>query len=472
MSYYYPYSYLIKQAESYETLPINTTHCKFDSSKDGRDCFELHNHEALELNAVIRGKLCMTLDGKKYVLSGGEVLLANPYALHSGKWAEDCSEGDYMTLILHLPKLLTFSRSPLEKALGEHIQDLSLPVIFSPQHRSQIGYSMNVSLLRELQGAHPEYADALSDIIEFWKKESTFVKIRNSAPEEIRNYLFPDEYVGLDEEGYMRKTAPGRPCGAGFISGSFDTRVSGLMPDFCKLIRLGLPGLRAEISDAGQKKPDAEDFYIAADKAVDLLEACCLAYREQAISLGLSECANILSNITKHPPQTLREGIQLIIIYATVVHLENYGRLDTALGPLLADDISAGRLDEESATALICEFWKLFEKLGSVYECRILIGGAGREAEAAADKFALLAMEATRRRHAVVPVLTLRWTEKQNPALLEKALELISDGCIYPTLYNDDALIPGVMEGMHVPYERAVRYAPLDAERLCFVIQA
>lgn len=345
-------------------------------------------------------------------------------------------------------------------ALGEWKQDEMLPLVFAPQYLSQIGYTMNISLLRRLEKSHPEYEKAISDIIEFWKKESTFVKIYKEAPKDIVDYLFP-EFVELDKEDYRRLSSKERPLGAGFISGSFDTRVAGITPDFTKLIKLGLPGLRAEISDACQKNPKAEDFYFAADKVIDILEECCLEYSKQATALGLTECAEILSELTRRPPQTLREGIQLILIFTTVLHNENYGRLDVALGDLLDSDLKSERLDDESAVGLICEFWKKFEKFGGEFDSRIVIGGVERSNESAADKFALLAMEATRRRHAIVPVLTLRWTNEQNPALLEKALELISEGCIYPTLYNDDAFIPGVMKGMHVPYEYAAKYFPL-----------
>ena len=345
-------------------------------------------------------------------------------------------------------------------ALGEYDQDGHLPLLFTPQYHSQIGYTMNVSLLKGLAAAFPEQADAIGGIIEFWKRESTFVKIREEAPESVRQYLF-QHGTGLDENGYLRRNDPERPVGSGFICGSFDTRVAGMMPDFDKLMRLGLPGLYEEIADARRKNPSAAEFYDAADKAVDILGDCCAAYSEQAAALGLTECAEILAALPERPPVTLREGIQLLLIYTSVLHVENYGRLDISLGRLLADDLAAGRLDDESAVELLCEFWKVFERYGGHFDSRVLIGGLGRPDVDSADHFALLAMEATRRRHAVVPVLTLRWSASQNPALLDKALELIGEGCIYPTLYNDDAYIPGVMRSMHMPYEHALRYAPL-----------
>jgi len=335
-----------------------------------------------------------------------------------------------------------------------------LPVIFAYQHKAQIGYSMNTNILRELQREHPEYAETIEELITYWKKESTFVKIRRESPYDVRSYFFPHG-TKLDGEGYMRTGAEARPLGSGFISGSYDTRAAGVMVDYHKLMRLGIPGLREEIDLAARKNPDKSEFYKASHKALDILCDCCRHYQKQAQELGLSECEKILSRLPDHAPQTLREGMQLLLIYTSITDQTDCGRLDVAFGDLLAKDLAEGRLTEESATELICEFWKKFEKYGFAYNGRVLIGGKGRPNEENADKFALLAMEATRRRHAVVPVLTLRVAKDQNPALFDKALDLIGEGCIYPTLYNDDAYVSGCMRGMNLPYEDAVKYAPL-----------
>lgn len=117
MSYYYPYTYLSIPKQHYETLPINTTERKF-SPNELREPFELHNHEPLELNAVIKGQLEITLDGRKYLLGPGETLLANPFALHSGKWGDTSGGAEYLTLIVRLPKLSVFNESAMCEPLN------------------------------------------------------------------------------------------------------------------------------------------------------------------------------------------------------------------------------------------------------------------------------------------------------------------------------------------------------------------
>lgn len=67
-------------------------------------------------------------------------------------------------------------------------------------------------------------------------------------------------------------------------------------------------------------------------------------------------------------------------------------------------------------------------------------------------------MEASRIVAEAEPQLSLRFYEGQNPALMEKALDVIGEGKIYPMLYNDDVNIPAVMHAFNVSREEAEDY--------------
>ena len=332
------------------------------------------------------------------------------------------------------------------------------PVVFSPQIASQLGYYVNIKKVREITTAYPDLKAVGEELIAYWVKESTFVKIREEAETEIRDYYYPNVVnCGLDADGYMRASTAPVPLGAGFISGSYDTRVAGVVPDYKKLLRLGLSGLRDEVlaSDDGKN-----DFYKAALIAIDILKDCCREYARQARELGKVELETALKHIENEPPRTLFEAIQLMLIYSSIAQTDNHGRFDVFFGDFLCRDLASGLYTEEEAIELIEALWIKIDAHGNRFDSRVVIGGVGRENEENADRFALLAMEATRRLHRVMPVLTLRLYKGQNPALFEKALDLIGEGCIYPTLYNDDVLIPAYREIMHVG-DDAVDYFPL-----------
>jgi hypothetical protein len=63
----------------------------------------------------------------------------------------------------------------------------------------------------------------------------------------------------------------------------------------------------------------------------------------------LREMARILRKISSHPPDTFREGLQLMFLYTMLDGVRNYGQMDDYLGRLYAADIDSGRLDEEEA---------------------------------------------------------------------------------------------------------------------------
>ena len=354
--------------------------------------------------------------------------------------------------------------------VAEKISESKFPVFFSPQKDGQIGYVMEKKRMQELQKKFPARAAELENMLRFWAKEATSVKIRDGFDEELKEYYFSHLFT-LDEYNFMRAKKRGLPLGAGFISGSFDSRVAGVMPNFPSFLPGGLPGLCEKIAFY-EKKNGTNDFYKAAHEACDLFRETLERYRVEASELlkkekdenkrkNLEEVAAMCERLQTSPPATLREALQLICTTVSLTGVVNYGRLDVALGDFLDADLKAGRLTEETATELIMTFFDWIEACGEEYDTRVILGGMGRKNEAAADKFALLAIEAGRRRHSIMPVLTLRFHKKQDPALFDAALTSISEGCIYPTLYNDDACVPGFMESMHLPYEDACDYAPL-----------
>lgn len=344
-----------------------------------------------------------------------------------------------------------------------------LPVVFHPKQQGQIAYFASLRDLRALAAEYPHRADEIESLIEFWKKEATFYKIREAAEGELRDYYFSPG-VGYDTDGYRRARLPGAPLGAGFISGSYDTRIAGIMPDFGPVLALGLSGLYRE-ADRYEKENGNKTFYEALRLNLDMVKDTLEHYRVQAEQLGetaapehrerLAVLEEMLAALQHRPPKTLREAMQLTVVFTILTGIDNFGRMDVYFGDFLDADLKSGRLDEEGAIRVISEFFDFISRNCGSYDSRVIIGGKGRPNEKNADRFSLLAMEAVRRRHDVKPVVTLRFYEGQDPALFEKGVEVIGEGCIYPTLYNDDRYIEGVMKGMNLPYEDAVDYAPL-----------
>ena len=73
----------------------------------------------------------------------------------------------------------------------------------------------------------------------------------------------------------------------------------------------------------------------------------------------------------------------------------------------------------------------------------------------------MVIMEVSRRVHDIVPQLTLRMYDGMDPALYQKAMDVIGEGATYPMLYKDENIIPGVMRVFGIDEEAAKGWMPL-----------
>ena len=312
------------------------------------------------------------------------------------------------------------------------------------------GCEAKVILARLAQGEFdPAYRRAVEEMVEFWKTENTQAKHIALWPPEVKQGLIP----------------------YGLADGSI--RLAGCNLDFDTLLRQGLPGMRAEV-EAHQVRAAREGgevrFYEGLLMAVDLVVEVFHWYAAQARELAetaepgwgkeLRTMAAILEKLTVAPPETLREAIQLYWLYAQVAQLRNHGRMDVYLGDFYANDRDAGRITEAEALRLVQSVWWLIVARWIRFDSRVIVGGKGRRNEANADRFALLAMEATRTVEEVIPQLTLRHYRGQNPALMQKALDVMGEGRTFPMLYNDDVNIPAVQHAFGVSEAAAEQYLP------------
>jgi pyruvate-formate lyase len=295
----------------------------------------------------------------------------------------------------------------------------------------------------------PDYRRRAEEMLAFWEREDTLTRYYERLPEEVHAATTNK----LSRHGI---------------------RLAGAMMDYDKLMRLGVPGLMEEVRGYGRSaEEDGRDgkLYEAMRMALDLLIETCLEYAEEAEALAaetsdaawrseLEVMSADLRHLTEAPPETLRQGLQLFWLYSVLAGATNFGRMDIYLGDLCAADLDSGRLTEEGALGLLVEMWRLIADAKYHFNSRIIVGGRGRRNPENADRFALLAMEASHRSGTTEPQLSLRFHEGMDPALMAKALDVIGDGCVYPILYNDDVNVPAVARAFDVPDEEAVHYLP------------
>lgn len=327
---------------------------------------------------------------------------------------------------------------------------------FSPQMGGGFGYYLmekEFAALMEQPELDVERAN-LRVIYEFWRANQTAATVRQAYPPKMQALLPSDNWNGESGIGFPLY------------------RMSGSNLDYEKLVRLGIGGLLRELEGL-INHPNSPELYDTLHGALELLSKVCLWYAERVEAIRikapgsdqarLNQIISSLKHIAFAPPQTLHQALQLFWLYALLSGNVDYGRFDITFVDIFKSEIERGTLSDREALAMLSSLWRLMnEREGGIwmFDSRVIIGGRGRRQETFADRFALLCIEATRRTRQIMPQLTLRFYQGQEPLLYQKALDCIAENNPYPMLYNDDVNVPAVSRAFRVSPAEAPHYVP------------
>ncbi|MBI5835011.1 MAG: pyruvate formate lyase family protein, partial [Armatimonadetes bacterium] len=304
----------------------------------------------------------------------------------------------------------------------------------------------------------------VAELEAFWATECGNAKFRAKWDSEMHTYV---QFAPSD-------TPTGHLPGGGFMVGGGSNGCS-ITLEFGRLLGGGIPGLvalveakRASVHAAGGDT----GFHDGLALALQLLIDVCAHYERQARDLAasaadaatrerMSALAEVMAAITQRPPRTLREALQLAWIYTIVnADLAEFPRFDELFGGFYAHDVDSGACTPQEADELLAALWRHMARDGSPFSDRIVVGGRGRVNERDADRLALAVLRTARAHRDVTPQFTMRHCQGQAPELMAAALDALGDGCSFPLLYNDDAILPGVERSLNVSPETALRYHP------------
>ncbi len=206
-------------------------------------------------------------------------------------------------------------------------------------------------------------------------------------------------------------------------------------PDWDRILSLGIPGLlaEAEARHAANPTPFTESAVLA-----------CRAFRDFALRFarvcereGRADLAAPLDALSARPPETLREALQLAILYWHVQEVEgewvrSFGIFDRQYLPFLERDLAAGRLSEESAEELLVSFFAFFhaESKGRDAGAPFCFGGylPGDGAHDGCNRLTRLAWRAFRTLGTPSPKFSIRVNPDTPHELLRFAAECIQEG--------------------------------------------
>ena len=214
----------------------------------------------------------------------------------------------------------------------------------------------------------------------------------------------------------------------------------------------GLAGLRERVAAARPGHPEAADWYRALEVALEGVAGYILAHaraaEEAAAGAGGEQGAEwrrLAADcrwIAQAPPATFLQAVQLFELLFLLNGHDSPGRLDQYLWPPLRRDLEAGRTSLEAAQEVVdCLYLKLAEHV--CYGATL--GGQLSEGGDATNELTWLCLHSIRRLRLLSPRTALRWHRGTPEPLFAATIHSLATGATFPTLVNDEAMLPGLV---------------------------
>jgi len=288
----------------------------------------------------------------------------------------------------------------------------------------------------------------LREVFKFWENKSTA---------EIAGTVMPKESIQASKTGLFTIGAPG-------------TGIGHVIVDYQKVLRKGFLGILEEIEHKSGEYYDAvrtEIFAVLrfAERFSKLANELAKMEADEKRKEELKELARICLKVPAEPAETFHEALQsfwfthLLVQTESNGHSMSTGRFDQYMYPFYKSDIDSGSIDKEYAIELLEVLWV---KLTSLIKIRneyysiafaghpmfqnLTIGGQNEDGSDASNDLTRLILQATANIRVTQPSVSFRWHKNTPEDIKLQVVDVISQGLGIPGLFNDDAIIPMMLE--------------------------
>ncbi len=277
-----------------------------------------------------------------------------------------------------------------------------------------------------------------------------------------------------------------------FSIGNQDSSTGHNLPDYWNILDKGLGAYKAECqkkineavitSKAGQEQVD---FWKAVIITIDAAGAFAQRFSELAAEKAAQESdplrkqelltiAETCAHVPMNPARTFREAVQAVWFIHLIINIESNGhgvsfhRFDQYTNKYYEADLAAGRITEDEAIELLECF---FIKITSIMKIRddfssegfagypmwqnMIIGGLKPDGTDGTNKVSMLCLKANQAVQTSMPTMSVRWFDGLNKELEDEGVRMIQAGMSTPAFFNDELVVPMVMEKSHCTIEEA-----------------
>jgi len=297
----------------------------------------------------------------------------------------------------------------------------------------------------------------LREVFQFWKDRSTA---------EIAGKIIPEESKIASKAGLFTIGAPG-------------TGIGHVIVDYRLVVTKGLNQVLKDIESYKSKYRDDKkksEFYQSATIQIEAVIRFARRFSKLAEKLAedeedperqqeLHQIAKICSRVPAEPATTFHEALQsfwfvhLLVQTESNGHSMSTGRFDQYMNPFFQGDAEAGRITQQQALELLEMLWIKFTSLiklrneyysiafaGHPMFQNLTIGGKDGTGNDVTNDITRLVLKATANIRVTQPTISFRWHKKTPLDVKLQVVELVSKGLGMPGIFNDEAIIPMMLD--------------------------
>ncbi len=271
-------------------------------------------------------------------------------------------------------------------------------------------------------------------------------------PDDLRSEQLPE---GIDRAESERLAAVWRGHGQRDFWAGFDHSLA----DYPRLLAEGVGGFLRRARAAEEAQTDADKAAALAGMRIALEAFSSFIERvADAAELGGSlRAAAVCRSVIYAPAHSFHSALQLVWLTHLAFKSEGrchmaLGRMDQYLWPYYQSDLASGVLTREAAADLVCALFRRLDQIGEVQN--ICIGGQTPEGKDAVNELSYLILECVGRINSPHTNLSARFYDHTPDDFLRACFRLIRTGIGFPAVFNDQVLIPGLVE-IGIPLEAA-----------------
>jgi formate C-acetyltransferase len=266
------------------------------------------------------------------------------------------------------------------------------------------------------------------------------------------------------------------------VGNYFFNGVGHICVDYAKVLQKGFKGIAEEALEEAKKlditNPDDHKklqflnaVVITSNAAINFAKRFAAEARRLAAieknpqrKAELEKIAENCEWVPANPARSFYEALQSFWFVQLIIQLESNGhsispmRFDQYMYPYYAADIASGKITKEEAQELLDCLWVKFNDINKVRDegstkafggypmfQNLIVGGQTPDGRDATNELSFMCLEATAHVRMPQPSISIRVWNKTPEELLLKAAEVSRIGLGMPAYYNDEVIIPALV---------------------------